>query len=197
MKTRSTLNILHLTDGNRGGSQRHIIDLCRGDMAHVRHFVFRVSAESVSIHDAVRDRVLALDAASVGNGGKSFLETLIAELSIGCVHVHAMPALFASIAAGGSHLGDIPQFVTLHDLTCIDPHLFKSPTVEADLLAIKQRNAHVEQTSATLHNELAASHELVTRIERELAEQRERALRLERALAKLPFSLGSRLSSHV
>jgi len=29
MKTQQVLHILHLTDGNRGGSQRHIVDLCR------------------------------------------------------------------------------------------------------------------------------------------------------------------------
>ena len=130
MKIQPRLHILHLTDGNRGGSQRHIIDLCRADTPDVRHFVLRVAAESISIHDAARDRVLVLDPPSAPEGLAAILRTVIAELAIGCVHAHALPVLLAAAESADHPLGATPLLVTLHDLGCIDPHLFTAPRPE-------------------------------------------------------------------
>ena len=63
MKIQQYLHILHLTDGNRGGSQRHIVDLCRGGAADVRHLVARIADGALSVHDATHERVLVIAAA--------------------------------------------------------------------------------------------------------------------------------------
>ena len=130
MNIKQSLRILHLTDGNRGGSQRHIIDLCRGDTPGVHHFVLRVAAESISIHDAARDRVLVIDPPSAPEELAAILRTVIAELAIGCVHAHALPVLLAAAESAARPLGTTPVLVTLHDLGCIDPHLFTAPSPE-------------------------------------------------------------------
>lgn len=130
MNIQQVLHVLHLTDGNRGGSQRYIIDLCRADTPDVRHFVLRVAAESISVHDAARDRVLVIDPPSAPGGLAVILRTVIAELSIGCVHAHALPVLLAAAESADHPLGAVPRIVTLHDLSCIDPQLFTAPRQE-------------------------------------------------------------------
>ncbi|MEO8136861.1 MAG: glycosyltransferase [Betaproteobacteria bacterium] len=127
MTIRPALSILHLTDDNRGGSQRHVIDLCRSDAADIRHFVIRMSAGSLSLHDPSRNRVLVLDLNPDAGAAASTLSTVIAELGIGCVHAHALRPLLAAVAAADHPLAAVPLCVTLHDLSCIDPRLFASP----------------------------------------------------------------------
>src|SRR6187397_2673455 len=85
MTIRQRLHILHLSDGNRGGSQRHIVDLCRSHSSGLRHFAFRVTSESCGLFDIEGDRVLALDPERLPGGWPSALSWLVDELGIGCI----------------------------------------------------------------------------------------------------------------
>ena len=127
MKIQQYFHILHLTDGNRGGSQRHIIDLCRGDGAEVRHFVARIADGALSVHDAAQHRVLVIAAPAERAALMATLRSVVGELAIDCVHAHALPVLLAATEAAERPLGDIPLIVTLHDLGCIDAKLFTAP----------------------------------------------------------------------
>lgn len=130
MKIQQYLHILHLTDGNRGGSQRHLIDLCRDGPADVRHFVARIADGALSVHDATRERVLVIAAPPDPAALMTTLRSVITELGIDCVHAHALPVLLAATAAPGRPLDDIPLIVTLHDLGCINAQLFTAPSPE-------------------------------------------------------------------
>ncbi len=130
MNNRPALSILHLTDDNRGGSQRYLIDLCRSQTPDIRHFVLRAGPTSMSLHDPARERVLVLDAPFEENDHGAVLATVIDELGIGCIHAHALRPLLAAAAAadtGDARLAPTPSCVTLHDLSCIDPRLFTAP----------------------------------------------------------------------
>ena len=128
MKIQQHLHILHLTDGNRGGSQRHIIDLCHGDAPDVRHFVLRIADGALSLHDAARARVLVTAPAPAPAGLMATLRRVIDELGIDVVHAHALPVLLAAAEAPGRPLAGVPLVVTLHDLGCIDAQLFTAPS---------------------------------------------------------------------
>ena len=99
----TTLSILHLTDGNHGGSQRYMIDLCRSGNPGIRHFVLRAGTGLVSLHDPARDRVLVLAAPPATEHIATTLAAAIAELGIGCVHAHALSPLLAAAESKTTH----------------------------------------------------------------------------------------------
>ncbi|MEP7083522.1 MAG: glycosyltransferase family 4 protein, partial [Betaproteobacteria bacterium] len=130
MKIQQSLHILHLTDGNRGGSQRHIIDLCNGDAADTRHFVLRIVERSLSLHDAQRSRVLVTAQSSDAAALIPMVRRVLGELAIDVVHAHSLPVLLEFAEAAGRPLAGLPLIVTLHDLGCIDANLFAAPNAQ-------------------------------------------------------------------
>lgn len=130
MKIPQSLHILHLTDGNRGGSQRHIIDLCNGDATDFRHFVLRIVDRSLSLHDAERTRVLVTAQWSDAAALLPVVRRVLGELAIGVVHAHSLPVLLEFAEAPGRPLAGRPLIVTLHDLGCIDANLFAAPNAQ-------------------------------------------------------------------
>jgi glycosyltransferase involved in cell wall biosynthesis/predicted nucleic acid-binding Zn-ribbon protein len=129
MTIRQRLHILHISDGNRGGSQRHIVDLCRTGREDLRHFILRVAPESIGLFDVDGDRLLSLDPDRLPGGWPAWLPELIGELGIGCIHAHALAPLIAAFEATGS-LPDLPCVLTLHDLRAIDPDFFDAPRAD-------------------------------------------------------------------
>ena len=130
MKIQQSLHILHLTDGNRGGSQRHIIDLCHDDATDVRHFVLRIADGALSVHDAAHERVLVTATFPDDAAVMEMVRRAIRELAIDVVHAHALPVLLKVAEAPGRPLAGVPLVVTLHDLGCIDAQLFVQPTAQ-------------------------------------------------------------------
>ena len=124
------LHILHLTDGNRGGSQRHIADLCRSNGESFRHFILRIAPDSIGFCDVDGDRLLAIDPERLAGGWPALLRVLIDELAIGCIHAHALAPLL-SATDNGATATPVPYCLTLHDLRCIDPDFFTDPRAEA------------------------------------------------------------------
>ncbi|MEP6702235.1 MAG: glycosyltransferase [Betaproteobacteria bacterium] len=130
MTIRPRHHILHLTDGNRGGSQRHVIDLCRADSADFRHFILRITPDAIGLHDVDGDRLLVLDPQRIEQGWPALLPRLVAELGISCIHAHALLPLLALLETGDESVAAARCCVTLHDLRCIDPDFFAHPRAE-------------------------------------------------------------------
>lgn len=116
-------SILQLTDHNRGGSQRSIVDLARADSAAFRHYVLRAGSDAVDLTDVDDARVLALDGSRLPAGWPAIIESLRHELGLGCIHAHALEPLLA-LAETKAVLDGLPFLLTLHDLRAVNPRLF-------------------------------------------------------------------------
>src|SRR5690349_15928893 len=121
MTTGERFHILHLTDGNRGGSQRHIVELCRPPAAGARHFILRVADDVVALTDVEGSRLLVLERERIAGGWPVFFERARRELAIVCVHAHALDPLLELAASAAAPLRSLPYCVTLHDVRALDP----------------------------------------------------------------------------
>ena len=132
-------SLLHLTDINRGGSQRHIVDLVRSSSSQFRPYIARASADAVDVTDVDGLRVLALDLRRLAAGLPTVVGALRRTLGVGGLHAHALEPLLALAEAPERPLAGLPYVVTLHDLRAVDPDCFGKPTggiePEADWIA--------------------------------------------------------------
>jgi glycosyltransferase involved in cell wall biosynthesis len=121
-------SLLHLTDTNRGGSQRHIVDLVRSAGSVFRPYIVRASAEAVDVTDVDGLRVLPLDPRRLAGGLSTVVGALRRTLGVGGLHAHALAPLIALAEAPERPLAGLPYVVTLHDVRAIDPDCFARST---------------------------------------------------------------------
>jgi glycosyltransferase involved in cell wall biosynthesis len=151
MNSPQQLRILHLTDSNRGGSQRYIVDLCRSVNPGLRHFILRVAPDVIGLHDVTGNRLLALDRAELRDGWPALLRASVDELGIGCIHAHALAPLLEAIDAEST--ADFAHLiVTLHDLRAIDPQFFNSHSIApaADPQWVARCNETLQRAAALI-----------------------------------------------
>lgn len=121
-------SLLHLTDTNRGGSQRQIVDLVRAAGSGFRPYIVRAGGDAVDVTDVDALRVLALDPRRLGGGLAAVVGALRRTLGIGGLHAHALAPLLALAEAPERPIAGLPYVVTLHDLRAVDPECFARST---------------------------------------------------------------------
>jgi len=130
MKLVPRTSLLHLTDTNRGGSQRHIVDLVRAAGSEFRPYIVRAGNDAVDVTDVEALRVLALDPRRLDGGLAAVADAVRRTLGIGGLHAHALAPLLALADAPERPLSGLPYVVTLHDLRAVDPECFARSTGE-------------------------------------------------------------------
>ena len=144
----SGASILHISAAEGGGADRYIRDVAAAVPG--RHWLWHAGSGIDIVEDIARQRFFPLSERVASVDAQPLLREWLQAAGFGAVHLHGVGAECRKRLELVHRALPVPWFVTLHDLTFVDPDAFSADVVKPDAAWIREIQAALANAAAVL-----------------------------------------------